>query len=974
MANPKKIYIFNPNDKPFGPLSNLFKFTDDFLVNNEKFNNILNYVYNFCGCTALDRKILARMKNGYEIHESAIKMNRNCYTEYTLNAIEKAYNQLFNNSNLRRKLLETGNKELFYTSINPIEGLGQNGNGLNRVGKILMKLRSQYQREEELKKSSEDSDKNKDYWKYITYKFLYELIIKGNNDLKEFENKTVEEIIDIVGKPTILESAISFDVFLELFKFNDPEEIIQIKLHPNKIAQILRKKYIEEYKNKLLYNHALELTEMYIKNKKMFQGQIVNEQDALKLIKFQPSKYNELIERILNLYLEDKLNPNLIREFNEKFKIPSADNIFEIKNFVLEEGRDMEVEEIILNDGIEEILKADEEENDWELVLENEVSGNIYFGPGGRPEYNFLNPQSVHLISIEGLHYPSVFHYKVAVSVSLARLYTDEKIDLPENVYLKYINLGHEVLLKNPNLNPLDLNSYELDFDTLEKMNNTIQEEMFYREIRLRLEKAYQIKFNEPELRQLLVNTGNSILIYSDPNDHILGAAYTPETLEQVKNEERTNLSGKILMEIRNKFIAEGMVITDIIDKGIRLDDLLGNNKEFMDWVYMRIDDMIDTVKLTINYLRNHENISQSFLLKPELIQFIINTIYANCKEILISYEKLSNTPMNVYKYISKRLKEYGIGPTGITLIWYYIYSLITQAIEHLGQGDADKAIEVLKNIPNIQKDSLKCEGFYENQVQNCTLVVIKKILDKMRVYIQKKYKTYKINENDINYVINLLVNLPKLPESNDREIYSIDISIKSEPYTSEQKLKIESLISRMNSLSNKNFQKEILQLAEDIQDEYLSILINNYEEEETEENLKEIKNYLSQMLDYRKEKDFIRTQKVKYISKLFEDYLQDPYLNIEEKNNILRKIIWFLDYLDNYTKTEENRKKIISRLNLFLGSNQSIIPDNIPRRIEPVVIPPRKMTSREILQELKQRPGSKLIPRKINLPSKKIN
>ena len=34
MANPKKIFIFNPNDKPFGPLSNLFKFTDDFLVNN----------------------------------------------------------------------------------------------------------------------------------------------------------------------------------------------------------------------------------------------------------------------------------------------------------------------------------------------------------------------------------------------------------------------------------------------------------------------------------------------------------------------------------------------------------------------------------------------------------------------------------------------------------------------------------------------------------------------------------------------------------------------------------------------------------------------------------------------------------------------------------------------------------------------------------------------------------------------------
>ena len=44
MANPKRIFIFNPNDKPFGPLSNIYKFTDDFVVNDQKFKNMTKFV------------------------------------------------------------------------------------------------------------------------------------------------------------------------------------------------------------------------------------------------------------------------------------------------------------------------------------------------------------------------------------------------------------------------------------------------------------------------------------------------------------------------------------------------------------------------------------------------------------------------------------------------------------------------------------------------------------------------------------------------------------------------------------------------------------------------------------------------------------------------------------------------------------------------------------------------------------------
>jgi len=915
MANPKKIFIFNPNDKPFGPLSNLYKFTDEFVVNDQKFRNILNYVYNFCGCTALERQILARMTNQFEIHETALKMNRDCYTTFTLNALETAYTHLFKKSDLRQRLLNTGNRNLIYLSRNPIEGMGPNQNGLNRVGQMLMKLRSQYQKEEINKKPAEESEKYKDYLKYITYRFLYELIIKGQNNLKEFENMNTEQIIDKVGKPAILENAISFDIFSDLYKFRDPEEIIQIKLYPNKLSQILRKKYIEEYRNKLLYDNSLDLTDMYIRYKKIYQGQIVNQEDALKLIKFQPSKYNDLIDRILNLYLQNKLSSKLSDDFNKKFNIPSLDEIENIKNYVFSEGQDEEVEELIL-DEVEEDINIEKEE--VELISKKDEQGNIYFGAGNDGKFDFLDPQYIHLMSIDGLYYPSVYHYKVAISISLAMLYTDEKIDISQTYYKKFIPEGHINLLKNPNLNPLDFNSYELNFETLTKLNDTVQEQMFYREIRNRLERAYQIKFNNPELRQLLVNTGDNDLIYSDPNDPILGESTVEMSREQRVN---TNISGQILMKMRNTFIAEGMVITQIQDKGIRLDELVGQNKEFMDWVYMRLDDIIESVKLTIEYLRKNEYVSQNILLKPDLIYFIINNIYANCKDLLISFDKLSNTPLNVYKYISRRLKQYGIGPTGITVIWYYVYSLITQAIEHLGKGDPNKTIQILQSIPEQLKDSLSCEGFYDNQVQNCTLVVIKKLLSKMKNYIQTKYKQYKISENDIDYIINMLIKIDKIPQKNDREIFTINLSIKSEPYTLEQKQKIEFIISKMDKLKDKNFIKQVLQLTEDVQDQYLSNLINIYEEDDSQENLKEIKDYLNQLLDYRKEQDFVRSQQVKYIITMFEEYFSDPNLDIEERNNILRKIIWFLNYVGQYTRNTENKKKLVSRLNLFLNS-----------------------------------------------------
>ena len=87
------------------------------------------------------------MTNQFEIHETALNMNKNCYITYTLSALETAYTHLFKKSELRQRLLNTGNRNLIFLSKDPIEGMGPNQNGLNRVGQMLMKLRNQYQKE-----------------------------------------------------------------------------------------------------------------------------------------------------------------------------------------------------------------------------------------------------------------------------------------------------------------------------------------------------------------------------------------------------------------------------------------------------------------------------------------------------------------------------------------------------------------------------------------------------------------------------------------------------------------------------------------------------------------------------------------------------------------------------------------------------------------------------------------------------------
>ena len=40
----------------------------------------------------------------------------------------------------------------------------------------------------------------------------------------------------------------------------------------------------------------------------------------------------------------------------------------------------------------------------------------------------------------------------------------------------------------------------------------------------------------------------------------------------------------------------------------VYLDDLVGQNKEFMDWVYMRLDDIIESVSTTRETRETREN------------------------------------------------------------------------------------------------------------------------------------------------------------------------------------------------------------------------------------------------------------------------------------------------------------------------------------------------------------------------------
>lgn len=251
------LYLHSPDQVPYGKLSPLYR--EKLKIDQEEASNIISYCY-----AGLLKKGGRRngilLENGKEARIEALKYFREekdeLYNETMYNGL---FQKIKQNPQAKQILLESGNSIIVYQSENVFLGVNSKGEGQNRIGSMLMKIRTVIQKEvkEENERKLRELIQLGKYNIYIVHKSLSERIQKGIDDLSKYIGKIPDEIIKMLNLPP----------FPGSFNVVFPEQLNYFLLHPTSIAQTLRNEYSEEYNEAILNLQKRDiLTEFLIKN------------------------------------------------------------------------------------------------------------------------------------------------------------------------------------------------------------------------------------------------------------------------------------------------------------------------------------------------------------------------------------------------------------------------------------------------------------------------------------------------------------------------------------------------------------------------------------------------------------------------------------------------------------------------------------------------------------------------------------
>ena len=280
------IEIFNPNEKPYGLLSNNAK--HNMVINKELWTSVTQFIY-------------SNMINNYVYRDSIKKRSmKNIYYEYNKyqkqveddivsSSLEEAIRVKFENPELLNILLSTGDSDIIYVSPNSFLGIGADKRGYNIVGKYLVQFRNEIVNTK-IRSEKDLEQRNQLYEAFIIYNFLKNSILKGDDlsdylylksgPQKIFDIHLVNKLNDILNIYTqknpdyrliyeqLLDNA-NKAFFLNLYERNDPElfPLLTYSLrNPSAIILYLRKKYLGNIKTNqeiIKYNNVFR---MYLEN------------------------------------------------------------------------------------------------------------------------------------------------------------------------------------------------------------------------------------------------------------------------------------------------------------------------------------------------------------------------------------------------------------------------------------------------------------------------------------------------------------------------------------------------------------------------------------------------------------------------------------------------------------------------------------------------------------------------------------
>lgn len=804
------IKLFNPEENVFGELSNHFK--QKFDINKQKWDSVTQYIYTSVIDSLVYQNIVKNIPIKFIIKKSSEFSNTDINNSISL-YLNEALTEKFKNEKIANVLISTGELPIFYISNNTYLGINEKGEGDNLYGNKLMQIRATLKAQRiEKEKENKENELYKSYKAYTILKREFEngvildkynnLSIEGiiNKYLNSHKDADIEKALNIPPKNAVLE-LINFNFDLEdilnislqhpeifLLKIKSPEELLRLKYKQEFIKKdmifnlyvdgIIRKNYSSLTEDKYKIAKDQQFKNLPFKKRELFINEILRKYNNREL-------NSELLDRI-NLKIKDlyipndseirisKENANILKKYETK-KTNQENNI---RDFMSNKE-----ERILLNKLHDELNVPEKSRITWEeLKIENPQLANeiityvktneksmlqkmiddVVFLTKSRVIKNkeiktvvirsldFNNVFSLintYMIKIKDLYFPTVSHY-----ISLCLISKKTKLSL-KDAYYKY-------MLINPNIEP-DPSSFN-NFVKIDKLNeiyfqvgNNADKEKLRNVAKIALDAKFR---NNKHLQELLLSTGNKLIVWFDYDDNILGIG---------KDKNGENFVGKYLMELRRQISQN--IKEDVIENNITDSDMLKiiENDHIQKWIIMKIKDVCKTIQ----FVKKYKKIK---VINAELVENILDKIYQPCSYLFNISKDIETSVPGYFKDIvanmgssykddltcSPELNDEDIS----ILIWKRIFSILYVIVNNLNTS-SDKEVTMSKILNTLYISQIvgstdkNCVEIITNRENNCIVSAIANLLQNILEFNKKLNKNNIIAKSDVNLAASIIIN-----------------------------------------------------------------------------------------------------------------------------------------------------------------------------------------------------------------------
>ncbi len=793
--------IFDPNQDPYGPLSN--NFFMPIVVDGQTYPTVSHYA-----CMSLlqmprNRNQLRNHSDFASLETFAFQLMYQEFKSIRNMCLLRALIARFRQPYFRDTLIDTGDAYFEYKDeSNPELGVGSSGKGQNLLGLWLMQIRALVIQEyfESKRRVREQEDFRKAYQNYRAYTILRQLIRSGKSSLEEYTGKSAEEIEKSLLPLPLNHDLVSFDIFVDRLKSGDEATLFT---NPSlDVARLARKNYLRSYKKavEVEFKRAVflaSLQELCSAAPSEDDGEMAPVQipdglpeevrrDIEPMATSGDKQLMRCAQTMLDIigdlqlahdnslmqFLYDKMYalyragafPKAEASLSNFRPIPTKEEIHEAERYKPSDA--ITVTFLNKNKDVTTILVSEDATKEIDInldtiptrTLQQFKSGMdevVQFGPHETDKFAFLSPLSTTdgqgrpaPIELDGLLYPSPFHFMVMCQFQF--LTRGEPADF-----------CHGFLLKDPKGDANDLDNFK-DVDQLLRDLDKYIVLYAVNTLKSATEHALKIKFARTELQALLVATDDAVLEYDDAFDSNLGSGVDGNGL---------NLVGKWLMAWRNDFRTKGVQPSSVVPPStVTVSSLMQGDQELIKWFNQRLRDICSTTKIIYDHLDAALETKPDGLLQL-VVDFVVESLYV-C-DSRGSFDHLDDSiPPQFSRSVQSFCGTLDVDKSIEHVFFSYMIDLVDKLL--IGYANSE-ASSVRSYLEGVQQDLLKvgsqnCIAGLKDPRLGCAVSAVTNVL----VLFLKFVKTFSaaalsVDEEMLRLIFSIIYpghTLPHLPKS----------------------------------------------------------------------------------------------------------------------------------------------------------------------------------------------------------------